>query len=131
MITKFKLFEGDRYPGVVIYEPELIHETHSKLDILKELFNFTKIAGLETGSGVAIDLDDSNLGGNYDEELEIYPVVLTLDSLESIKFNWHPYNSMGGLDIKMIEKDLNDWISKNRDKYDKFIIRQKGNEFNL
>ena len=113
-IKKFDDFIVEKYDNVTIDggggDRDLaIKDDHDRLDIINKYFPFNNVSGRTAWEEGIVDLsfDDGKITikGKYVPNEDIMPSTFSIDD-ESYKFNWHPFDGMGSINMEKFESEI-------------------------
>ena len=91
-----------------------------KLNVIRKYIDFDSVSGSSNSYETDLDffkndVSIANLKGQYDLDNQIYTSYLEIGEVDRkpIKINFHPFDSMGGLDIAKFEKEIKEAVEKN------------------
>ena len=119
MIKRFVQFTNetiqynDVYPWVLIKcDDDSYNDTEtSKLNIIRKYFPFDDVKGVVSyvdDSDVELNFDSGKMTilGKWNGASDTLPVDFYIGNKWIGKFNWHPFDGMGGVNIKKFEESV-------------------------
>lgn len=94
---------------IEIEEPGMVEDCMSQISIIADNLMPDEITANMTTDSVNIEMNlhgNTKIVGEYDDEAEKMPTTVINNGKVIFSFNFHPYDSMGGLDKKAFEKEI-------------------------
>jgi hypothetical protein len=109
------------------------------MNIIKKYFNFNYVNGkIDQENGFDLyfttdsDITDFSINGLWDGETETVKSIFKLNDIE-IDFNFHPFDTMGGLDTDEFENSIKEIFELVNDpyKYKIYKLTKKAEKYNI